>query len=313
MENRVKVLWTEKAEFLTGWGIKEHAHEYYHLFYFLEGEGTFCVDRTAYEVRPGACFLVSPNTLHELKKVGGKLVSYEVKFIILDEELKEHLDVQSPLFEGNAFFETAISYIVENGRSRIPHYIQNTDSFLSALLVHMSHDGAQPETSNSELIDTAGFSEVTVKIVNYIEQNYMNHIYLDDIAAYVDYNRNYICSVFKKDTGMTVVDYLNYVRIRKACEYISYSDIDISQVFRRVGFTNAGHFNRTFNKFAGMPPGVFHKLYPLDISGAQEEGEATESAINTQIQVIADVLGTLHDPKNAGRASESPCRGDQEE
>lgn len=300
MECRTRVLWTERAEFLPGWGIKEHAHNYYHLFYPQEGSGSFWVDRTEYQAKPGIGFLVQPNTLHELKKVNDRFVCCEIKFIILDETLRSRLETQAPVFEGNTFLDTAISYVVENGRSRLAHYIQNTDDYLCALLVHMVQDRAEPESSNSGLIDTAGFSEVTVRIVNYIEKNYMKHVYLDDIAAYVEYNRNYICSVFKKDAGMTVFDYLNYVRIRKACEYISYSDIDIGQVCYRVGFTNVGHFNRTFKKFTGMAPGAFNKLYPLDISGEQKDGKRDISAIDTQVLTIAKVLGTLHNPKSKG-------------
>lgn len=301
MENRTRVLWVEKAEFLQGWGIKEHAHDYYHLFYILEGNGTFQSGGTVFCAEPGTCLLFPPQTFHALEKVSDKMVSYEVKFLILDEELKSRMNGQAMYCKGNSFFDIMISYIVENGRSRIPHFIWNTDNYLSALLIHLCQDCVQPETSNAELIDTSGFSEITVKIVNYIERCYMNHIYLEDIAGYVGNNRNYICSVFKKDTGMTVFDYLNYVRIRKACEYISYSDIDIGQICYRVGFTNVSHFNRTFKKFTGMPPGLFNKLYPLDVSGNQGSVEQMVSALDAQVQIIADVVGTLHDPQNAGK------------
>lgn len=299
MDNRTRVLWAEKAEFLQGWGIKGHTHEYYHLFYILEGEGAFCINGEAYDAKPGVGFFCAPDTLHELKKVEDKLIAYEIKFIILDEQLKSRMKLQDLMFEGNLFFDTTIAYIVKNGRSRIPLYIQNTDDFLCTLLVHLSDNGALPEALNSELIDTEGFSEATVKIVNYIERNYANHIYLDEIAEYIDYNRNYMCSLFKKDTGITVIDYLNYVRIRKACEYISYSDVDISQVCYRVGFTNVSHFNRTFKKFVGMPPGTFHKLYPLDISENQENGENATSGISDQIMTISEALGTLFNPRKA--------------
>lgn len=295
METRTKVLWAEKAEFPRGWGIKEHAHEYYHLFYFLEGEGVFLVNRQKFDALPGTCFIVPPNTSHELKKVEKELVvSYEIKFTIHDEYLETHLDLHNPMFPGSEFMETSIAYIVEHGRSRLPHTIQNTDCFLCALLTHLSKDDLTPATANSTLIDTTGFSDASIEMISYMEKNYMNPIRLDDIAGHIDYNRNYMCLLFKKDTGITIVDYLNYVRIRKACEFISYSDIDITQVCSRVGFANVSHFNRTFKKFVGISPGIFRRLFPVDISGNLGKDGNGASAVDSQILTIAEAIGTLY-------------------
>ncbi len=302
MESRTKVLWTERAEFPKGWSIKNHSHEYYHLFYIIEGEGAFHIDEKKYEAKPNTCFIIPPNVFHELEKVKeDTLVSYEVKFVINDEELEQNLDLQSPAFTGDAFFKTVIPIIVGNGRSKSAYYIKNTDAFLCSLLVYISNADTSARAPNSELIDTTGFHEITIRVIDYIEQYYMEHIYLDDIANHVDYNRNYLCSLFKKNTGITIVDYLNYVRIRKACEYISYSDIDISQVCYRVGFTNASHFNRTFKKFVGMPPSAFSKLYPVDIDGNPKKNTQSTSGIENQILTVAEALGTLYHPKNADR------------
>ncbi len=296
MKKRTSVLWTEKAEFPVGWGIRNHRHEYYHLFYVIEGKGTFIINNMAYEAVPKTCFLIKPDTYHELQKVEeNALISYEIKFEINDEELISHLDLDYPMFAGNGFLDTVIPIIVSNGRSKTDYYIQNTDSLLSSLLVYLTTK-TDDDAPNSELIDTTGFHPATVSAIDFIEHYYMDHIYLDDIAEHVDYNRNYLCSVFKNDTNITIVDYLNYVRIRKACEYISYSDIDMQKICYRVGFTNPSHFNRTFKKFVGMAPTVFSKLYPVDIDGNPINRD-TPSGIENQILSVAEALGTLYHPK----------------
>ena len=292
-ENRISVLWTEKAEFPEGWGIKKHSHEYYHLFYIIEGSGSFIIDDREYKAEPDVCFIIPPGVFHELIKVENKtVVSYEVKFFINDKELEQHLDLTEISFKGDDFFKAILPNIVANGRSKDRYYIKNTDDFLCALLVYAADKDNYEEAPNSELIDTTEFNEATTKVVDFIEHSYMEHIYLEDIAEHVGYNRNYLCSMFKKDTGITINDYLNYVRIRKACEYISYSDIDINRICYRVGFTNASHFNRTFKKFVGMPPTAFSKLYPVDIDGNPIKGDQ-RSGIENQILTVADALGTL--------------------
>jgi len=152
------------------------------------------------------------------------------------------------------------------------------------------------EKTNSQLIDTTGFSDVTIGIIIYIENNYMNQLSLDMIAKHVGYNRNYICSVFKKDTGITIIDYLNFVRISQAASYFSYSDIDISQVCVRVGFSNVSHFNRTFKKLVGVSPGNYRRMFPLDVNGNLGKNGNTISVNEGEILTIDQALGTLYNP-----------------
>ena len=142
--------------------------------------------------------------------------------------------------------------------------MNSTNHFMCTLLTAIAEESTNVEQKNSELVDTTEFSKTVIHIMVYIESNYMHHIYLNDIAEYVEYNRNYMCYIFKKETGITVVDYLNYVRIRKACEYILYSDIGFSQICYRVGFLNLSHFNRTFKKLVGATPSAYSKMVDID-------------------------------------------------
>lgn len=292
MKNRTKVLWTEKAEFPIGWGIKKHSHDYYHLFYIVEGNGSFIIHEQVFDAKPDLCYIIPPGVPHELEKVkDNTLKSYEIKFLIHDEDIVKHLNLETPQFVGDEFFRSIIPSIVANGRSKDSYYIRNTDAFLCSLLVHIANKNDVEEAPNSELIDTAGFHKITIKAIDFIEQQYMKRIYLDDVADHVGYNRNYLCSLFKKDTDITIIDYLNYVRIRKACEYIVYSDIDMNRICYRVGFTNPNHFNRTFKKFVGLPPTVFSKLHPFDIN---DDNDSVDSTLNKQLLTIPEALKTLN-------------------
>ena len=292
---QTKVLWTETAQFPKGWGIKEHAHEYFHLFYFLSGKGVFSIGKVNIDISKGTLIIVPPNTLHELQKVSDDMVTaYEIKFSIFDAYLSEQSGNIPLHMKGNEFIETIIAFIVEKGPSVIPHITQSLDYFLCTLLIFMidHNEARQKEKPTSRIIDTSGFSDITIDIIVYIENNYMHQINLDMIADFVDYNRNYICTVFKKDTGITIVDYLNYVRIRSAAQNFSYSDIDISLVCARVGFSNISHFNRTFKKLVGMSPGNYRRMFPLDISG--NIGISNPTVFDSQILDMTQAFNLLH-------------------
>jgi quercetin dioxygenase-like cupin family protein len=87
----VKVLWVEYADYPAGWGIKEHTHEYYHLFYFLTGKSAFIINKKEYEASKDTYFIVPPRASHALQKVSGDtLTAFEIKFTISDPQLAEH-------------------------------------------------------------------------------------------------------------------------------------------------------------------------------------------------------------------------------
>lgn len=294
MKRKVKILWVEKAEWPQGWGVRAHSHEYYHLFYFLSGETEFIVDGARHKAGKGSCFIVPPNTIHEIQKVAGNTVTcYEIKFSIYDQISIDHLTRSGYVFSGNDSIADLILFIVNNGLSRVPEYIDTTESFLYTLVTYLTREyyESNNKSRNSQLIDTTGFSDVTVSIIIYIEENYTKQINLEMIAKSIGYNKNYICSAFKKDTDISIIDYLNFVRIRQAAVYFSYSDIDISLACARVGFANVSHFNRTFKKFIGISPTTYKKMYPLDLNGSLGNNEGMASVLGSQITTIAKAFG----------------------
>lgn len=277
MTRETDILWTEITDFPEGWGIRRHAHKnYYHLFYFVRGTGVFLIGEKKYDILPGSCFLLPPGVVHGLEDSANKeLLSYEIKFVLHDETLCGQLGAALVRSDQGDFFQVCVAAVHKNGLSHQAGRRNTANHFLCALLGRLAEGQTAPEQKNSELIDTSAYSAPTVQIIAYIESNYMHHIYLDDIAEHVEYNRNYMCSLFKTDTNLTVVDYLNYVRIRKACEYILYSDIGFSQICYRVGFLNLSHFNRTFKKLVGATPSAYSKMVDIDDNNLFVKGESS--------------------------------------
>jgi len=297
MKRKIKILLVEKCDFPKGWGVRPHSHEYYHLLYVLSGKTGFIVDDKCYDAKKDTCFIVPPNTIHEMQKVVDDTVTcYEVKFYIYDQFLIDVLNRSGVIFGGNPFLEELMLFIVNNGLSRAFDYSDLVETFLYTFIAYQTRESiiSNGNISNSHLIDTTGYSEVSSSIVSYIEENYTNQINLDMIAASIGYNKNYICSVFKKDTGIPIIDYLNFVRIRQVVIYLSYSEIDVSLACTRVGFLNVSHFNRTFKKFTGLSPTAYKKMYPLDLNSSFSNLEGNQSGLELQMTTIANAFGLLN-------------------
>jgi len=62
---------------------------------------------------------------------------------------------------------------------------------------------------------------------------------------------------FRRATGNTFVDFVNRVRINRACQLLMESDRYITQICYDVGFNNVANFNRRFREIKGMTPSEF--------------------------------------------------------
>lgn len=284
------ILWVSSSQTIHNYGVKQHKHNYYHLFYITLGEAVFCVDDTESLVKAGQIVIAPKGSMHGFKKVECPIMdSYQIKFVVFDVGLNTVLSRISPIFDSDAFTSAIIKQIVAESAEFKPAVQSSMRSYLLSLLYYITAPYRTREDSESQIIDTTGFSPVSKRIVQYLEEQYMNEVSLQAIAQSVNFNKNYICSVFKHDSHLTIGECLNLIRIRKAAELISYSDMDLAQVYSATGFANLSHFNRIFKRIAGIPPGQYRRMYPLDVllTGDMEIPDGYRQQDNFIVSVLA--------------------------
>jgi AraC-like DNA-binding protein len=87
-----------------------------------------------------------------------------------------------------------------------------------------------------------------------IEERYAERLSLDDLAAHFGLNPAYLSRAFRKESGSTIVEYVNKVRIRKSCLLLKKTESSILDIALSVGYNNLSHFNRFFRRSLGMSP-----------------------------------------------------------
>ena len=99
-----------------------------------------------------------------------------------------------------------------------------------------------------------GTSPIIARVIQYISHNINQRIYADDIADALNINRPYLSSKFKKETGMTLTDYIMQQKIVEAQRLIRYTDKTLSEISNYLDFSSQSYFQRQFKKFTGMTP-----------------------------------------------------------
>lgn len=98
------------------------------------------------------------------------------------------------------------------------------------------------------------------KIKTIIQQRYMEGIGISMLAEEVYLSPNYISSIFKKETGENITDYIKQVRMEAAKELLGNLDLRIQDIAEMIGFDNANYFSMLFKKYTGMLPQKYRSI-----------------------------------------------------
>jgi len=112
-------------------------------------------------------------------------------------------------------------------------------------------------------IDLHPRQKILKKVQDFIQRNYQHQVRLEDIAKICCLTPNYLCSLFREETGLTLHQYLFKIRMEKAKQFLENSDLSIKQVSYKVGYKDPNYFSRTFKKNTGLPPTRYRLIYQI--------------------------------------------------
>jgi DNA-binding NarL/FixJ family response regulator/AraC-like DNA-binding protein len=96
-------------------------------------------------------------------------------------------------------------------------------------------------------------------VMDYVRRNYRSEIQLAAIAGSLRLSPNYLCGLFKKETGMRIFEYLHRVRIEEAIRLLKTTGLKVYEISEKVGFHTVPYFCRTFREITGRSLSAFRK------------------------------------------------------
>jgi len=95
-------------------------------------------------------------------------------------------------------------------------------------------------------------------IKNYIAKNYMNDtLSIGDISGYLHMSASHVCTMFKKETGETINNFLTEYRLNKAKRLLRETLFTASEISVKVGYRDSSYFGRIFRKRFCMTPNEY--------------------------------------------------------
>ena len=99
------------------------------------------------------------------------------------------------------------------------------------------------------------------KIADFIQMNYHRRFKISQLAEKFHYTRNHMFVLFKREFGVSPIEYLINVRLDKAKMFLTNEDYNLSvkEISDAVGFEDPLYFSRLFRKRTGMSPTEYKK------------------------------------------------------
>ncbi|WP_395677465.1 helix-turn-helix domain-containing protein [Enterobacter sp.] len=246
-----------------------HWHQCLEILYVEEGFGVAIVDNRHYTMRPGRLFFFPPFTLHKVMVDEQAEAIYRRTIIHLDPHavLKVLRDFPQTLqrlqklsrrggeaWVADVFASHAhIDHLLECYAKRAsvqPLNSENIASLLISLFAMLpgDNDGA-PGSSHG----------IASQVMFWLDEHYREKFRLDALAEELGKSRSYVSRKFHAETGEKIHDYLNTIRLRKACECLLHTDASVREIAEQVGFSDVTWFISAFRKGIGETPLQYRK------------------------------------------------------
>jgi YesN/AraC family two-component response regulator len=100
---------------------------------------------------------------------------------------------------------------------------------------------------------------VVRKAMAYVHTHHAEQVSLKDLAAHVALSEQHLIRSFRKEIGITPIDYLKRYRIRQAKTLLEAGHKSITEVALEVGFSDSSYFARVFRRETGMSPSAYRR------------------------------------------------------
>lgn len=117
------------------------------------------------------------------------------------------------------------------------------------------------ESVNLKTNENDEFELPIIQAIEYIDNNINENITLEKISFICNLSQCYFSKLFKKETGLTFINYLNSRKISKAKELLVNTDEPINNIAINLGFEDCGYFIRVFKKAEKITPKKYRDLY----------------------------------------------------
>ena len=103
--------------------------------------------------------------------------------------------------------------------------------------------------------------ELISQLKDYISEHFAEHLTLEKISEQFFISKSSLSHIFKKETGLSPIQYIIQRRIGEAQSLLVETSLQIQEIEFRLGFNDSAHFSKMFKKYVGVTPKEYRKHF----------------------------------------------------
>lgn len=248
-----------------------HWHQCVEFLYISKGYGIVVVDKQHYTARPGRLFIFPPFRLHKVQvEVAENNPSYRTAMHIEHNEVNSALRMfprqQAQFAALSTTHAPAQIHDLSEHADYVAHILDRFEAlerkgynsasdvaFLVMQLLDFLPEQPEGEAHQQQTI--------AARIMHWVEEHYQQKFSLDELASDMGFSRSYTSRIFRQQTGGGIQEYILTRRIKKSCDLLRYSSLNVTEIAHTVGFTDMTYFITCFKKMLGQSPLQYRKQY----------------------------------------------------
>lgn len=232
-----------------------HCHDYYEIYFLENGNRRYTIENAVYDIKKYDVVLIPPNVYHKTNGNAFKRRLLEFSSGYLDKyytsaaaaSMLSCFSADRRVVSLSKDDFEYLAALLDKIRCREPEHCY---ALLAEILIFLGGTGGTDAIEAAELSGT-----LTAGILEYIRDNFKSISSIDEIANNFHITKYYLCRLFKKNTGITIMEYMNRLKIENVKALLrSGTKKSVTDAALESGFNSPIYMSHLFKQTTGMTP-----------------------------------------------------------
>lgn len=243
-----------------------HWHRGLEIIFILSGTYHYYVNTEIIRAKKGDILTVNSGTIHTLTAASTGCWAYVCKFNLkLLSTMFQEFKLITSYLPARQLQEKGVAGDLESIFHKIHHEMETKEHYYEIISKSLLFEiwgilSRHFADDNSMIMNGFELFNKFHEGLKYINENYMQDIQLEDLSKVLNYSTYYTSKLFSQFTNMNLKKYINILRINKALELLTNTDLSISEIAIQCGFNTIKSFNNNFRKILNKTPREIRKL-----------------------------------------------------
>lgn len=244
-----------------------HFHNYMEIGYCYYGDGELIIEDRNYRYDRDNFSIIPKNVVHTTLSIPGHKDKWEFVFVDIDSFIRNEMkDVQFNVEDiirqvnsrgtmktqhNHPYLARIILSIIRECRMDSPYQKIALKGLLYLLVIEILRLN---EERDSQIRKVNKVNSYLTDSIEFIGKHYNEDIHVGDLAEISGLSESHYRRLFEESMNMKPLEYVNMIRIDRACELIRQGEMSMEEIAYKVGFQTLSTFHRNFAKLTGISP-----------------------------------------------------------